>query len=89
MRLPSFAEAGSGAESCAAATDACRTPANQPLHLTAAASQFFRVQLLTNRRGRSTVLTMRWLDERRFFRVDRRIYNPSESRQLSARREDI
>jgi len=34
-------------------------------------------------------LTMRWLDERRFFRVDRRIYNLSESRQLSAWRRGI
>jgi hypothetical protein len=34
-------------------------------------------------------LTMRWLDERRFFRVDRRTYNPGESRQLSARRGGI
>ena len=34
-------------------------------------------------------LTMRWLDERRFFRVDRHIYNPSESRQLSAWRGGI
>jgi len=34
-------------------------------------------------------LTMRWLDERRFFRVDRRICNLSESRQLSAWRGGI
>jgi len=34
-------------------------------------------------------LTMRWLDKRPFFRVDRRIYNPSESRQLSAWRGGI
>lgn len=34
-------------------------------------------------------LTMRRLDERRFFRVDRRIYNLSESRQLSAWRGGI